>query len=268
MRHRSTTMDQLRLKLSELNLFTDEPIAEIEKAIHLIRLTTIIIEDDIGQNDFTSKEEEIHFFRHTKPPLYALHIAHSNILQIESMRSMYGKKDFKLYIKQKLDFIKAHYIDYPEFTSYYNRTSSHDDERYFLRENRIKVDCFPHLYNESNSTGYDVVAAYLLAYKLLIDHYYGSGQKLQPELRNSNFYWSADKVAVVELFSGLKAVAAVNGGDVDLKSLCALAGVALNVEIKDIYGKRSEIKDRKGERCRFLKQMIDALEKEFDESDN
>lgn len=266
MRHFPITLDQLRLQLSGLNLFNDDAIAQIEKAIHLIRSTTILIEAEIVRKDFATPEEEIYFFRHIKPPLYSLQIAYCKILKIELLRSSYSKKDFKQFIKQKLDFIKAHYIDFPEFIQYYNLSATHNDERYFLRSNRIELDCFSHFFNDYHSTGYDVVAAYLLAYKFLIDHYDQSDKKVQIEPFTSNTSWTDDKIAFVELISGIQIMDSVNLGKIDLKTLISQLGSVFNIEIKDIYGKRNEIKARKGEKFKYIRQMLDALERDFEEN--
>ncbi len=266
MKHIQPIVLQLRQQLSELNLFGEDAISQIEAAIQLIRTTTFTIEEEIDRNDFVSPEEEIHFFRHIKPPLYSLQIAYNKILKIELLRPSYSKKEFKSILKQKLDFIQAHYIDFPEFTRYYNSTSVDIDKRYFLRSNRIELDCFPHFYDGRNSTGYDVVAAYLLAYKFLIDHYDQSDKKVQIEPINSTTFWTDDKIAFVELISGIQIMSSVNMGKIDLKTLYLHLGPVFNIEVKDIYGKRNEIRARKGDKFKYLRQMLDALERDFDEN--
>jgi hypothetical protein len=252
--------------LSGLNLFGKDANEQIEFALERIKSTTFSIEDEIDRSSFRTPEDEIYFFRHIKPPLYSMHIAFSKLRKIELQRPACSKKKFKVLVKQKLDFIEAHYIDYPEFTRYYNSNSTYDDERYFLRSNKIQLDCFPHLYNDKFSTGYDLIAAYLLAYQFLIDHFDQNDKKAQSDVNNSNISWTADKIAFVELISGLQIMGSVNLGKNDLKTLCSQLGQALNIEVKDIYGKRNEIKERKGDRFKFIRQMLEALEQEFDEN--
>ncbi len=266
MKHNSKKVIQLRQHLSELDLFGADAIKQIESAIQLIRSTTIEIEAEIDNNDFASPEEEIHFFRYIKPPLYSLQIAYRKILKIELQRSSHSKKEFKNFLKQKLDFVQAHYIDYPEFIRYYNGNQTHNDSRYFLRENRIELDCFPHFYDDSHSTGYDVVAAYMLAYKFLLDHYDQSDKKVQLETIQSNISWTGDKVAFVELLSGLHLMGSLNMGKNDLKSLCSALGQVLNIDVKNVYEKRIEIRQRKGERFKYIRQMLEFLERDFDEN--
>lgn len=266
MRISTKTLDALRQDLSGLHLFGKEANAQIDNALELIKSATISIEQDIDQRGFVTPEEEIFFFRYVKPPLYSLQIAFTNLRKIELLRPAFDKKKFKSLIKQNLDFIQAHYLDYPEFTRYYNSVSTHDDERYFMRSNRIQLDCFPHSYDDKFSTGYDLIAAYLLAYQFLIDHFDQNDKKVHADSSNSIIPWTADKVAFVELISGLHAVASINKGDMDLKTLCIELGHVFNVDVKDIYGKRSEIKERKGERFKFIRQMLDALERDFDEN--
>lgn len=266
MRISTITLDQLRQELSGLNLFGVDALVNIETALQLVKTAIETIEADIERNGFTSSKDEIYFFRHVKPHVYAFQIAFTKIRKIELLRSAYNKREFKGIVKQKLTFIQAHYIDYPEFTRYYNSNATHDDERYFLRSNRIPLDCFPLLYNVSCSTGFDVLAAYLLAYQFLIDHFDQDEKRIQIDLNQSELFWSLRKVDFVELISGLHAMVSINRGENDLKTLCLQLGKVFNIEIKDIYGKRSEIKERKGERFKFIRQMLDTLERDFDEN--
>lgn len=266
MRKSKKNLDQLRKKLSELNLFGKEVNEQIEHAIRLVKLETISIEKEIDHRGFATPEEEIFFFRHVKPPLYSMLIAFTKLRKLELLRPSFDKSKFKGLVKKKLDFVQAHYLDYPEFIRYFNSTSTYDDERYFLRSNKIQLDCFPNIFDDRLSTGYDLIAAHLLAYQFLTDHFDQSNRKAENESNYSNVPWTADKVAFVELISGLHAVSSINKGDIDLKTLCAQLGSLFNIEIKDIYGKRNEIKERKGERFKFIRQMLDALERDFDES--
>lgn len=269
MRISTKTLDQLRHELSGLHLFGKEANVQIEHALELIKSATISIEKEIELSGFATPEEEIFFFRHVKPHLYSLQIAFTKLRKIELLRPAYDKKKFKSFVKQKLDFVQAHFIDYPEFTRYYNSVASNDDNRYFLRSNKIQLDCFPHLYNNTFSTGYDLIAAYLLAYQFLINHFNQVEKKTQIENNTSTISWASDKVAFVELVSGLHLMSSINSsnmGKMDLKTLNSILGHVFNIDVKDVYGKRIEIKNRKGERFKYLRQMLDELERHFDDN--
>lgn len=260
------TLDQLRQELSGLNLFGADALVQIEHALRLIKKATKSIESDVESKGFASAKDEIYFFRHLKPHVYALQIAYTKLRKFELLKPSHNKKKFKGIVKQKLTFIQAHYIDYPEFTRYYNSHDTHDDERYFLRSNSIQLDCFPLFYDHKFSTGYDVLAAYLLSYQILIDHFDHEEKRSHNDHIRTNISWSLGKVDFIELISGLHIMASVNKGKIDLKTLCSVLGPAFNIEVKDVYGKRNEIKERKGERFKFIHQMLDRLEREFDEN--
>lgn len=260
------TVDELRQKLSGLDLFGVDVIKNIERAILLTRSTAMYIENKIIEKGFHSQEEEIRFFKLTKPPLFSYLIAFQTMLKIEQTRPQYGRKEFKDFVRQKLQFVKAHYIDYPEFSRYFISDRTDQDTRFFLRENRIELDCFPHTYDDRLSTGYDVIAAYLLAYQFLSEHYDKTLNRSQVDPTFSKLTWSADKIAFVELVSGLHAMGCINWGKNDLKTLTTELGQLLNIDIKDIYGKRAEIKERKGDRFRFLTQMSEKLNSDFDDN--
>ncbi|MEY3498413.1 MAG: hypothetical protein RL308_82 [Bacteroidota bacterium] len=260
------TLDQLRQKLSGLNLFGPDALYQIEYALSQVKTAMEDIEADVALEGFNSSKDEIFFFRHVKPHVFAMHIFYTKLRKLELFRLSCNKKKFRGLVEKKLNFIQEHYLDYPEFTRYYNSSSTHDDECYFLRSSSIKLDCSSLFYNHKLSTGYDVLAAYLLAYQFLIEHFDQNDKKVPIDSSISTFSWSFKKVDFVELISGLHAIASVNKGEIDIKTLCVQLAPIFNIEIKDVYGKRNEIKERKGERFKFIRQMLDNLEREFDDN--
>ncbi len=267
MKKYALTVEQLQAELFELNQQKTDVISRTTQGIVLITNATTSLENLVTQNGFRSQADEIHFFRHTKPPVYCLEIAYKVILKIESFRSTNSRKDVKSLIKNKLDFIKSHYTDFPEFTFYFNNSTNDKDRIYFLRSNRVQTDLFPLFHNESYSTGYDILASYSLAYKYLLDYYENAAQNTQLEPIESPVQWSHSKVALVELLYALKEIGAFNRGNIDMNFLSKHIGKQLNIDIKDPYKILGEIRERKSERCRFLKQLIQILEQKLDESD-
>jgi hypothetical protein len=259
------TLDQLRQELSGLNLFGTDALMQIESALHLVNNAIDSIEIEIDQKGFATVEDEIYFFRNIRPELYALQIAYSELRKIELLRHFYNKKNFKNIIKQKLQFVQDHYIDYPEFTRYFNSKTTQDDKRYFIRSSGSTIDCIPLFSNSKNSTGYDVLASYILAHQLLVDHFNKKDQRIQNVSASSKVNWNMRKVDFVELVSGIYAMSSQNNSEIDLKTLCSVLGPVFNVEIRNVYGKRNEIKERKGERFKYIRQMLDILERDFDE---
>jgi len=111
----SKSLNHLRAELSLLDQKNLNFFQKFEESIELIRTAKNSLNMDVRKNGFRSIEDEIHFFKHIKPGLISLLIFYSTCLAAESVRSTFSKKDFKVLIKRKLRFIKAHFIEFPEF---------------------------------------------------------------------------------------------------------------------------------------------------------
>lgn len=268
MKRHLTTLQQLREELAELHPHGDHAANSTLKALKIIKKALRSIEKEIHQHGFPSVEDEIFYFKEIKPPICSLQIAYGLILQIEQLRNITTPMKLKKTIKGKSKFLKEHVKTHSEFVAYYNSRWNHLDEKYFLRANKCIVHSNPLLSAQELTTGYDVIAAYVLAYRFFVDHYHSRETMLNASQKTTQLTWSKDKVAFVELISGLHAIQAIQGGGLDLKTLTTEMGALFGIEIKDIYGKRKEIKARKGERFKFLRQMIEQLEEEFDQSWN
>ncbi len=265
MKQYASTIQKLRQELSQLHPHGKNAVKTTLIALRMVKKVLAKIEVEISSKGFPSLEDEIIYFKEIKPPICSLQIAYAIILQIEQKRPLATEQEFKKIIRQEIKFLKKHFSDFSEFSTYYENNLDYHDKKYFLRENKCIVTSNPLLSAQKFTTGYDVIAAYLLAYKFVVDHYNLHPTNQEQLIKKENFNWSKDKVAFVELISGLHAMNAIKGSNVDLKTLTNELGSIFGVEIKDVYGKRKEIKARKGERFKFLRQMLDQLEQEFDQ---
>lgn len=267
MRKHVSTLQRLKSELAYLDLRGENAAKNSNQALGIIKKALASIEMEILKQGFPSIEDEIFYFKEIKPPICALQIAYGMILQLEQMRPFSTKDEMAKAIKKSCKFLKMHFEKFSEFIAYYNTGIDTEDYKYFLRENKCILAYNPLLSAQALSTGYDVIVAYMLAYRLLIENY-DIHQKDQQQKKQSTLKWSGDKVAFVELISGLYSMRVVSGSSLDLKSITMELSSIFDVDIKDIYGKRKEIKLRKGERFKFLRQMLNELEKEFDDNDD
>jgi hypothetical protein len=263
----TTTFNELKNKLNQVNPAKTDLLQRTEKSIMLIKDATSELEFLIRENGFRSQQDEIHFFRHIKPEINSLGIAYTIIQIVESQRPTSSKEGFQKLIEQKLEFVRAHYVDFPEFISYYNSSSTIKDDIFFLRTNVTKQNMFPQPFDAKYSTGYDLIAAYALAYKFLANHFQQSTGNGSDDLPDPKMQWTKQKVAFGELLYALKNIKAINNGNTELSVMSRSLGKLLNIEIGDPYKTFNEIRSRKEDRLRFLKQMIFELEMKMDELD-
>ncbi len=263
----TTTFNELKNKLNQVNPVKTDLLQRIEKSILLIKDATSELEFLIRENGFRSQEDEIHFFRHIRPEINSLSIAYAIIQIVESQRATSSKEGFQKLIERKLEFVRAHYVDFPEFISYYNSSSSVKDDIFFLRTNVTKQNMFPQPFDAKYSTGYDLIAAYALAYKFLASHFEQCPCSGDDDLPDPKMQWTKQKIAFGELLYALKTTKAINNGNTELSVMSRSLGKLLNIEIGDPYKTFNEIRSRKEDRLRFLKQMIVELEMKMDELD-
>ncbi len=263
----TTAFNKLKNKLNQVNPKQSDLLQRTEKSILLVKDATSELEFLIRENGFRSPEDEIHFFRHIKPEINSLSIAFSIIQFVETQRPTSSKEGLEKLVHQKLEFVRQHYVDYPEFISYYNSASTIKDEIFFLRTNVTKGNMFSQPFDANYSTGYDLIAAYALAYKFLVTHFEQCPCRNLIEEPDPKMQWTKQKVAFGELLYALKNIKAINNGNTELSVMSRSLGKLLNIEIGDPYKTFNEIRSRKEDRLRFLKQMILELESKMDELD-
>ena len=261
----------LHLLREELSLLDDKNLnfyQKFEESLELIELAKINLTNEVRKNGFRSVEDEIHFFKHIKPSFLSLLIFYSTCLAAESVRPTFSKKDFKLLVKRKLRFIKAHFIEFPDFITYFNSQSTKRDSFYFLRNSNSKPMIFNRPFDSEFSTGYDIIAAHALAFKELNDYFQKPIQVTQNDQLLTDIQWTAPKVALVELVYALHESGSVTLGKNDLIELGRTLGKVFNIEMPDMYRMFNEIRGRKKDRCRFLIQLTNVLHTKMEQMDD
>lgn len=264
----SKSLDQLRAELSELDQRNLNFCIRLEKSVELIKAAREDLKVRVRKNGFHSIEDEIHFFKHIKPTLISMLIVHATRLAAETVRSSYSRKDFKVLIKKKLNFIQAHFIEFPEFVTYLNSESTSRDHFYFLRNSRFTPLIFTGPYDSDFSTGYDIISAHAHAFNELNNYFQKSTTDTnQNEQLLTNIKWVAPKVALVELVYALHESGSVTLGKNDLIELSRSLGKVFNIEMPDVYRMFNEIRGRKKDKCRFLRQLIHVLQSKMEQMD-
>lgn len=218
----------------------------------------------VFKREFHSMQDEIHFFKVLKPRILGHVIFYSVLLACESKRFSLTSDEFESLLSAKLDFVKAHYADYSEFLSYFNSGANHLDELYFLRSSMTNPVALSVSFAAEYSTGFDVIAAHIIAFKELKTHFDDPEENSIPELPESDVEWTNSKIALAELIYALKFSASVNYGKIDLIELARSLGQFFNKDMEDIHKKFTEIRSRKKNRCLYLTQLIKDLEAKMD----
>jgi hypothetical protein len=109
----------------------------IERAIKICSSAILELREFINQYYFNEKEEEIYFFKATKPFLLSEHLYYSKLFEIESKQPVTLIKAKEIFKKD--DFRSSFFFESTlEFYHYCRSGSEHLDDKYFVRTNKVK----------------------------------------------------------------------------------------------------------------------------------
>ena len=204
--------------------YTNEKINNIEKLNLQLELAKQVLNDlrvYIRNNKFKDSDEEIDFFKHIKPNIYADFIFYNCLLKYHVNKPNATNSILKNYFKNELKKLESKKRKNLKFYQYYKHNSTFLDHLYFLRENK-QLDLFSidiSIYLDSEFyTSHDKLAAEVIAYDLLTNFYKKEISKLKSissgkfdddnKRVQSTLNWTASKTDLIELVYALKVTGA------------------------------------------------------------
>ena len=256
----------------EPSLILNSNSNEVEKAKKII----IFIEDTLKQltdwlknHVFETIQEEIKFFKETKPNIVAKLIFYKEILLLVATLPLDKNKRVKHYEK-KIDAINHFHRRNREFIKYIKSQSTHFDELYFSRKQYKGLflnDCMVINQDAKLCTSHDYLLAEVIAYELLALHIDNRIDNLNQSCAitnnqiQSNLHWTAKKIDLIELIYALHESKVFDNGQADIKEITQVFEKAFQIELEDnIYGNFNAIKKRKTDQTRFLSHLQKLLE--------
>lgn len=273
-------IQQLDDELSQIKTQSTNTIEITEIAITRITQVLIDIRNQVIQFGFSSKEDEIQFFKHTKPKVLSKLMFYMKLLEIESYRyneiEKYQIKYLNNILKGLHQFIESKH----ELKQYLVCKRHHMDELYFLRENnknQIQPDNICIFLDHKFSTAKDNEVAKYLAYEMLVKYVQNeifkvmkaaelAGKEFSAE-PESDLKWTGSLIGFVELLYAMHSSGAINGGNKDIKEIATAFEKLLNIDLGDFYRTFQDIKSRKKDRTIFIDKMKQALLQKIEESE-
>ena len=163
-------LSQIDLEIDEIDLYGYDIIPISLSMVHRLQDILTNLRNQLQTYVFSSKEEEISFFKNQKPEILGRLLYFYKIYRIETQCPTGSNEVIKLYINRELDSLTYFFNRNLDFYQYYRSHSTVYDEYYFLRG---KTDI--HLCTDSAqfdkdpkfSTGYDYKVAKILANEML-----------------------------------------------------------------------------------------------------
>lgn len=274
--------EKLKQLLEEqLLLISKENISLAKKAKQSIPLCIKTLNElkiHVHENGFESKEEEIKFFKESKPELSAKLIFYIQIFNIESKKPAGTIKQVKKYFSDFLRSINDFKNNNINFYKYYRSEGVYLDEKFFVRNDfNLHLILEPNTFNYdvSFNTSHDHKVAQILANDLLTEYLHAELNKLEGNLFSENaplpiqpeikLKWTDSKTALMELIYAIHASGSVNNGKVDVKEIAAFFETHFDIKLIELYRNFHELRYRKTNRTKY----IDTLKKNLsDRMDN
>ena len=272
-------LKQVEVDISKIDLYSYNIIETSLSMVHHLQCILTDLRNQLQTYVFSSKEEEIFFFKNQKPELLSRVLYFHKICRIEAQCPTGSNEVIKLYINKELDNLTYFFNRNLDFYQYYRSHSTIYDEHYFLRGNtdiRLYTDSAQLDKDPNFSTGYDYKVAKILANEMLRIYLNKKLQKLENESYIEKQYQSIStkipirftgkKAALIELGYALVSSGDINHGNIEIKEFMNYLSAMFNIDLGGYYDAYIAMKERK-DRTSYLNKLIENLTKRMDEDD-
>lgn len=251
-------------------------ISMITKSLEASRILTDAVNQlkmFVSSYSFNDAEEEIFFFKETKPRICSRLIYYRKVYNFEMNRPM-GVDKQREYLSELLDNINRYNCKRLDFIRYYRSGSSRFDSLYFLRgqaDTEQYMETFSHEFDPNFSTNCDFKVAKILANDMLSDYLMGEIEALNDNnnLIMGSFGFPATKIT----WKGTKAEfqeqvlswdSAATFGDIPFTQLHSYMQNVFNIQVD---GKLSRVLDdlkTRNEPTPFINKLKNLLLRRMD----
>ncbi|MGS2738791.1 RteC domain-containing protein [Sinomicrobium sp. M5D2P17] len=269
-------LEELGRQLTQLEEKESDMLTRAEQGMHTSRKIIERMRNGVIREDFKDKKAEQDFFKRIKPQAVSRLIYYMKLFHIESKRPRSSIKTQKQYLAGQIDQLQGYFNDHAEFYHYYRRGADMLDHHYFQR-NKEDLPIYPDtLYfsmDDRFSTGHDSMVATILAHDRLIAYLNKEMHNLSYPPRSNGtpgrreegtLTWTGSKTDVVELIYALYSGKVFNHGQAGIREITEAFEAFFGVRLPQVYRTYASIKDRKGQRARFLEELIFHLSQKID----
>lgn len=266
---------QLSEKIEETAAITD-PLEKLRTGLTDVQQVLARLKIELGKNGFADEQEEIYFFKHGKPRIYAWLVFITERYAIENAMPAVGKEQQITHLESQLLFINRFFRQNEFLYQYYRLGATDLDDRYFVRNKAASIVGFSEVpeVDPTFSTVADYLFSKFIAYEKLQEYLVNELDGLigisdnYASVKSKNLVWTGDVVNIVELVYGVYETGQVNEGKASLAELMDYFGHALQINLTKYFKRFSDIKRRKSmSKTRFLDEMTQKVNQRIEDSD-
>jgi len=270
-------VERFQKKCNELQLASFKSFDQLEEGIELCYQSLQRLKRKVLLDGFQNELEEIHFFKMQKTPpesyLYYLYKVRTYQLLLPQL----DVDEQQQFLKKELRKINKFYAKHRELIYYMQRNRTDMDDYYFTRKvKRVYVNLKENRYRDRDfSTPYDMLWTRIKTTQLYARFIEVESQHLKLQANHTHLQgvqgktlkWTASKTALIELAYALYSNGAINHGKEDLKSIAVIFEKVFHINLGNFYKTYAEMKARKGNRARFLQELVTDLQEKMQEDD-
>lgn len=216
-------------------------------------------------HDFDCWEREAAFFKKLKPPFIAKFIYYSKIITLLSSLPHACNKTKKNIYEKELDYLHYFSLENKDFISYYRRSATYLDKKYFLRfsyDLDVKLAADIHSYDERFSTSHDHLISQIIAheeYEMFLHQQILKLKEAVPAEPSAKrvLQWTGSKVGLTELVFALHHTHCFNGGNSSLAETVKWFEESFGIQLGNYHNTIGEIRNRKTPHPKFLGLLAD-----------
>lgn len=211
---------------------------------------------------FKNEEEEIEFFKETKPMFFSLLIYYRKVYDVELNRP-FGVIAQQEYLQREMEEINRYYARHADFLRYYRSGETYLDDRCFLRgQDGVPFYVETHQYDRDEvfSTNCDSCVAHILAYERLTEYLNRELKALQQQQTDHSqvrMTWNGTKTELYELLYALDSCKMF--GEVPLTQLAGYISTVFNIELDRNMSRTFGDMRIRNQQTPFLDSLKEAL---------
>ena len=269
---------KIEVDISEIDLYGYDIIETSLSMVHRQQTVLNDLRMKIQSYVFSTKEDEILFFKTQKPEILGRLLFFYKIYRIETQCPNGSNDVIRSYINRELDNLTYFFNRNLDFYQYYRSHSTIYDEYYFIRgkaDLRLCTDSAQFDKDPNFSTGYDYKVAKIISNEMLRIYLNKRIVKLETDNQIEDnlqkclkypFRFTGKKVFLIELGYSLASSGDFSNGNVEIKEMMNFLGTVCRIDLGDYYAAYIAMKERK-DRTAYLHHLIDCLTKRMNEDD-
>lgn len=266
-------LHELQNEILLLDQAAIDPMTRLRHTLPLISGALNDIKTEVIAGGFETEEAEIHFFKHSKPAIYAFQFYEADLFTVLMNRPAGTPEMIRAYYEQELVYASRLFRVHAFHYEYYRSRATILDSQYFTRDG--KPSDIPVLENIDPSPGFSTPLDYLFAkfiaaermQEYLLDQLHTTTRLPVKASKPGPFMrWTGESINLVEIAYGIWLTGQLNDGNATITDIVLWLEEKLAVKIGVPNARWAQISARKNsEPTKYLDRMRDAISQRLDQ---